>query len=126
MGVHQTFGARLSCVVLYKEGRMAASLTSKYDVRFAGIWKFRVHPDKLEEVAQRWISEIEGTFEYLQVRDSGHGVFVIEFRLILPRRGMSEKDVIDRYKDETSDALKREFGNGLIGWDISNFLKAFA
>lgn len=84
-----------------------------------GIWKFtnKVTKEELEEVAQEWAQ----SENYLSVfiRKCSQDQYGIGFEYKNPL-GADTPDTLKSYMDETSDTLKRKFGNGLIGWDVSS------
>lgn len=81
-----------------------------------GLWKFRntVGRKDLLEVARKWAEDDK----YLQVyirqtsKDQDGIGFVYAYD--------GAKSSYEEYFEKASDALKREFGNDLVGWDISS------
>lgn len=84
-----------------------------------GIWKFtnKVTKEELEEVAKEWAKDENYISVFL--RKCSQDQFGIGFEYKNPL-GADTHETLEKYKDETSDFLKKKFGNGLIGWDISN------
>jgi hypothetical protein len=79
-----------------------------------GLWKFheRVEYKSLMEIAEKWVEEEKYKLIYIRkVSKDQNGIgFAYE------TDGSKEDE--ERYFDETSDFLKRNFGNDLVGWDI--------
>ncbi|HEU5114938.1 MAG TPA: hypothetical protein VFT82_04205 [Candidatus Paceibacterota bacterium] len=82
----------------------------------SGIWKFRdrVSVEELGEVAKKWAED--KNYLQLYVRRASNDQYGIGFMYQLPK-GTEKHDV---YFDVTTDALKRKFGNDLIGWDLAS------
>lgn len=86
---------------------------------FKGYWKFLdkyVTVAQLEEVAKEWAQD--ESYISLSIRktsDDQHGIG-FEYK----HTEGSNKSSFSRFKEETSDGLRRRFGNGLAGWDISS------
>ena len=89
-----------------------------------GLWKFheRVGEKELIEVATEWANNEKYT--QLYIRKVSKDQLGIGFA----HQGDGTKEAHDIYFDETSDKLKRKFGNDLVGWDIassSTLIKGF-
>lgn len=85
-----------------------------------GLWKFsdKISVEELIEVAKKWATE-EPRYLQLYIRKCSKDQYGIGFTYKLD--GDSEKDRMHKeYMDPVSDLLKRQFGNDLVGWDISN------
>ena len=85
-----------------------------------GMWKFsdRVPQDTLEEVAKKWAAE-DPKYLQLYIRKCSKDQYGIGFTYDNsdkePEGGQNKE-----YMDPVMDALKRQFGNDLVGWDISS------
>lgn len=81
-----------------------------------GLWKFddRVGMDELIEVAKEWAKN--DSYTHLYIRKASKDQLGIGFAYVSD----GSKKAQDEYFDKTSDALKRKFGNGLVGWDIAS------
>ncbi len=84
-----------------------------------GIWKFtsKVTKEELEILATEWAKD--ENYLSLYIRKCSQDQFGIGFEYKNPL-GAETPETLDDYMDKTSDALRRRFGNGLIGWDISS------
>ena len=85
-----------------------------------GLWKFsdRISVAELEEVTKKWATE-DPRYLQLYIRKCSKDQYGIGFTYKLD--GESEKDRMhNEYMNPVSDLLKRQFGNDLVGWDISN------
>ncbi len=82
-----------------------------------GLWKFKdtVPLSRLLEVAQDWSKEPAYTHLYLRKCSKDQHAIGFEYEL----SEKSEKAHRD-YFDQTSDLLKRSFGNDFVGWDVSS------
>lgn len=82
----------------------------------SGLWKFRdtISNEELMKIAQRWAEDPSYTQVYIrQASKDQNGIgFMYDYD--------GERESYDQYFDETSDMLKRKFGNDLAGWDISS------
>ncbi len=89
-----------------------------------GLWKFRegVPFESLIKMAEKWAQDENYLQVYIRkVSKDQNGI-----GFVYTHDGT--KDYQDEYFDQTSDQLKREFGNGLVGWDIAsttNLIKGF-
>lgn len=87
---------------------------------FGGMWKFRadVTHDQLVQIAEDWKTSTADEpyygYEEIYIRGWGQNQLAICFRY---RRKLAGD--MRRYIDHTSHLLRRRFGNGLVGWDIS-------
>jgi hypothetical protein len=83
-----------------------------------GIWKFndRIPREQLAELAQKWAAE-DPNYKQLYVRQTSKDQHGIGFSY---ERADDTKESYDEYFDRTSDTLKRQFGNDLVGWDLSS------
>jgi hypothetical protein len=85
-----------------------------------GLWKFSdtISEEQLKQVAEKWAQE-DPRYLQLYVRKCSkdqYGIgFTYELENEIPVQGQHKE-----YFDRTSDALKRSFGNELVGWDISS------
>lgn len=84
-----------------------------------GIWKFtnKVTKEELEELATEWAKD--ENYLSLYIRKCSQDQYGIGFEYKNPLGG-DTPDTLHDYREQTSDALRRKFGNGLIGWDISS------
>ena len=84
-----------------------------------GIWKFsdKIPMKDLIETAQNWAKEDE---KYLQlyIRKVSKDQSGIGFTYDI--KGQDGKEAHDKYFNQTSDTLKRNYGNDLVGWDIAS------
>lgn len=92
---------------------------------FHGYWRFsdQVSLDEITALG----SEFAQNPRYLSiyVRGSGKGERILGF-IYNPHDfnidvSESEKAEITPFTDETTDLLKKRFGNGLVGWSISGY-----
>ena len=83
-----------------------------------GLWKFsdKIPASDLEEVATLWAKD--SAYTQIYIRKASKDQRAIGFAYILSTEDTSAGH--DQYLEETSDFLKRKFGNGLVGWDISS------
>lgn len=84
-----------------------------------GIWKFRnIVP---VEALFKFAKKLEEDKRYIQlyIRQTSKTQNGICFMYNVEDKKDSEKN-LKEYLEETSDKLKREFGNDLAGWDISS------
>ncbi len=86
---------------------------------YKGYWKFRddkVSLHELEDQAQEWAKDEKYTNLHIRkVSSEQHG---IGFTYSSDQE--NTKATHDLFTEEVSDKLKRKFGNGLAGWDISS------
>ena len=87
---------------------------------FRGYFKFKddyVSLGQIEELAQQWATDEKYLNIYIRKTSSDqHGIgFTYN-----PGDVESTKDAQDEYLEQQSDMLKKQFGNGLAGWDISS------
>lgn len=83
-----------------------------------GIWKFdstRVTADELVAVAKEWAKDDKFTHLYLRNVSKDQIGLGYAYKLEDPTQQAHHK-FFDKYSDE----LKRKFGNGLAGWDLSS------
>jgi hypothetical protein len=85
-----------------------------------GLWKFssKVPKEDLIKFAEQWAAE-DPKYLQLYVRKVSKDQNGIGFTYQLPE-GVDTQTAHDEYFDKTSDILKRNFGNGLAGWDIAS------
>lgn len=112
--------------VPYKERVITMTKTSiQPDVNcIGGIWKFRVNdararkPLALQDIIDLALelraSEPDRYVE-LYVRSCGTDQIGIGFRYFLPEKGSMK-----RYIGRMTDLFRQRYGNGLVGWDISD------
>lgn len=81
-----------------------------------GIWKFheRVGNKELLNLANDWAKD--DNYVQLYIRKVSKDQLGIGFAY----KSDGTKKAYDKYFDETSDMLKRNFGNDLVGWDIAS------
>lgn len=89
-----------------------------------GLWKFhqRVGNKDLIEVANEWAKD--DNYVQLYIRKVSKDQDGIGFAY----KTDGTKEAHDKYFYETSDQLKRRFGNDMVGWDIagtSTLIKGF-
>jgi hypothetical protein len=84
-----------------------------------GIWKFsnKVTLQELEAVAMEWSKD--ENYLSVNVRKCSQDQYGIGFEYKNPL-GTDTPETLDQYRESTSDSLKKKFGNGLVGWDISS------
>ena len=70
----------------------------------------------LIEVAQKW-AETDENYLQLYIRKVSKDQYGIGFTYNI--KGQDSKEAHDKYFYQTSDSLKRTFGNDLVGWDIA-------
>lgn len=85
-----------------------------------GLWKFsdRISYKNLSDVASKWAAE-DSNYLQLYLRKVSKDQIGIGFTYQIPE-GKDSKMAQDEYFDKTSDILKRNFGNDLVGWDIAS------
>jgi len=87
----------------------------------AGIWKFvkGISQEELVALAKEAANGPDGErYLLLLVRGtSGDGQYGVEF---IYRLDQESGETHRKYMHRISDALKRRFGNDLLGWDISS------
>jgi hypothetical protein len=83
----------------------------------AGIWKFRssVSHEELVELAKGWKELAPDWYVDLHVRGCGKDQYGIGFKYRHPGHFHMRQ-----YIAHMSDVLRKRFGNGLLGWDISS------
>jgi len=89
-----------------------------------GLWKFqeRVGEKDLIEVCNNWAKD--ENYVQLYIRKVSKDQLGIGFAYV----GDGTKETHDEYMNNTSDQLKRKFGNDLVGWDVastSTLIKGF-
>ncbi len=84
-----------------------------------GLWKFheRVSEEQLISVAKSLIQD--PSYMQVYIRKASKDQNGIGFMYDCSHSENYKKDY-DIFFDENSDKLKREFGNDLVGWDISS------
>lgn len=84
-----------------------------------GIWKFsnKVTLRELEDLAREWSKD--ENYLSVHIRKCSQDQYGIGFEYNNPL-GADTQDTLNQYRESTSDTLKKKFGNGLVGWDISN------
>jgi len=90
------------------------TLTSKDKNLTLGLWKFheRVGHKDLMEITKEWAKD--DNYELLYIRKVSKDQNGIGFAY----KTDGSKKAYDKYFEETTDYLKRKFGNDLVGWDI--------
>ena len=85
-----------------------------------GLWKFsdKVSIEQLEDVANKWATEDPNYLE-LYIRKTSKDQYGIGFTYKTSQDEPSERQNA-RYMEPVSDSLKKQFGNGLVGWDIAS------
>ena len=85
-----------------------------------GLWKFsdRVSVEQLQEVAKKWGNE-DPKYLNLYVRKCSKDQYAIGFSYDYSHQESTEKQNSE-YMNPVMDSLKRQFGNDLVGWDISS------
>ncbi len=95
------------------------SFTSMQKNYTMGLWKFsdRISVEQLEEVAKKWAENSKYLQVYIrQCSKDQYGIgFTYDNSDKTPGEGQNKE-----YMDPVMDALKRQFGNDLVGWDISS------
>ncbi|MDQ5957039.1 MAG: hypothetical protein QG614_10 [Patescibacteria group bacterium] len=84
-----------------------------------GLWKFheKVPEKQLIEVATEWAKE--DRYTHLYIRKVSKDQYGIGFMYDMKDTSDSKK-TYNSFFEEVSDRLKRQFGNDLVGWDISS------
>lgn len=87
----------------------------------SGIWKFRerIPIEVLHEVAHQFLAEEPNAYRSMQVRKCSKNQYGICF-VYDCGESAHDKSVYDRFFDRMTDRLKRQFGNDLVGWDVTN------
>ncbi len=85
----------------------------------AGVWKFSdsISPQELLELGNRLLTQYPDRILRLQVRGCGDGQYGLDGVFKLKREG--EKS-FKKFLHQARARLKEEFGNDLVGWDISS------
>jgi len=85
-----------------------------------GLWKFsgKVSTKELNNVASKWAAE-DPNYLQLYIRKVSKDQMGIGFTYQLAK-DVDTKAGHDEYFERTSDYLKRNFGNDLVGWDIAS------
>jgi len=93
-------------------------MEKKYKV--IGYWKFRekLPLEELGKLADEWAKD--PNYEELHIRKTSSDQVGLGFTYNDPRG--NTKEASDQYYEETSDILRRRFGNDLVGWDIGSWL----
>ena len=96
------------------------SMQTKVSNYVAGLWKFsdKISTEQLEEIAQKWAAEDQNYLQ-LYIRKCSKNQYGIGFTHKLPNEVPTEGQH-DEYFHKTSDYLKRQFGNDLVGWDLAS------
>jgi len=83
----------------------------------SGLWKFdnSVSIKELTEIVENWVIE-DPRYIQLYIRQVASNLYGIGFMYQLS----SSAENHNVYKDQTSDVLKRRFGNLFVGCDISS------
>ena len=84
-----------------------------------GYWKFReaLPLDELVQLASEWAQD--PNYEELHIRKTSKDQ--IGLGLIYNNPKGTTKEAMDQYMEETSDMLRRRFGNDSLGWDFSTW-----
>ena len=84
-----------------------------------GLWKFsdRVSKEQLQEVAEKWAEDPK--YLQLYVRKTSTNQNGIGFTYDYSHQKSTEGQNKE-YMDPVMDALKRQFGNDLVGWDVAS------
>lgn len=93
----------------------------QYEKNYAmGMWKFndKISIKELTEVAKRWATE-DPDYLQLYVRKCSKDQYGVGFTYKL-KEEKSGSGQHDEYFRQTSDFLKRKFGNDLVGWDLGS------
>ncbi len=84
-----------------------------------GLWKFsdRVPVTQLIEIIKKWAEDSKYIHLYIrQCSKDQHGIgFTYDLGVQESKAGQNKE-----YMEPVSDSLKRQFGNDLVGWDISS------
>lgn len=86
---------------------------------FKGYWKFtdsHVEVEELIDLAKEWAED--DNFISLHVRKTSDDQHGIGFEYKDPAGGGSKE--MREFKERMTDSLKRRFGNGFVGWDVSS------
>lgn len=80
----------------------------------AGLWKFKssIPLKKLINIAKKWVGRNEGYYQ-LYIRQVGPDENAIAFIF------QSHDILLEDYLRNTSQELKKQFGEDLTGWDIA-------
>jgi hypothetical protein len=84
-----------------------------------GIWKFKeeIPTSELEAVAKEWAKDPK--FMQLYIRKVSKDQYGIGF--MYDNRGSKDGEATyDAFYEKGTDELKRKFGNGFYGWDLSS------
>jgi len=84
-----------------------------------GLWKFsdKVSTKELNDFAQQWVAD--ENYLQLYIRKVSKDQMGIGFTYRLPE-SEDDKAIYDEFFNDTTDKLKRAFGNDLVGWDVSS------
>jgi len=84
-----------------------------------GLWKFsdRISVEQLVEVAKKWAEDPK--YLQLYIRKCSKDQYGIGFMYDYSHQESSQGQNAE-YMNPITDSLKRQFGNDLVGWDISS------
>jgi hypothetical protein len=91
------------------------------DKVISGIWKFdkqKVTPEDLVFFAKELVQEESEAYQNMKVRSCSKTTWGICFDY--DRRRSGNPGVYSYFFDRITDKLKRKFGNGFVGWDITD------
>ena len=89
-----------------------------WSLQYRGYWKFKddyVSLQELEKLAKEWAQDER--YVSLHIRKTSSDQHGIGFTYS-PEENTQETH--NQFIEEMSDSLRRQFGNGLAGWDISS------
>lgn len=93
-------------------------VTSQKVSHIVGTWKFNrsISHEQLETIAKGWAKDPR--YVRLSIRNASKEQYGIDFEFNPTENNQKE---FDNYLENTSDYLKRQTGNSLVGWDISSY-----
>jgi len=85
-----------------------------------GLWKFsaKISREDLSKQAEKWAEDPSYLQLYVRKVSKDQNGIGFTYQLSVPE-GSDSKEAHDEYFAKTSDYLKRNFGNDLVGWDIA-------
>ncbi len=87
--------------------------------KLRGYWKFRdsITKEEVSRLAEEFAKD--ENYEELHIRKTSKDQLGLGFIYKNPRG--ETKEAMDKYMEETSDMLRRRYGNDLTGWDVGSW-----
>ena len=86
---------------------------------FAGLWKFadRLPIEDIEKLAHEWAQDDRYTQIYIRGAAKDQTAIGVMYNA---GETADSRIALEEYIHESSDALRRRFGNDLVGWDFGS------